>query len=39
MPPTVSNLTTKEGPYTYNEILNILTGSAWAYSGSAPINF
>lgn len=38
MPPTVTNLTTKEGPYTYDEILNLLTGSAWMYSGSVPIN-
>lgn len=38
MPPTVSNLTTKEGPYTYDEILNLLTGSAWMYSGSVPTN-
>jgi len=38
MPPTVENLTTKEGPYTYDEILNILTGSAWAHSGSIDLN-
>ena len=29
MPSSISSLTTKEGPFTYNEILNILTGSAW----------
>tara|TARA_B100000900_G_scaffold156072_1_gene132704 strand:+ start:247 stop:501 length:255 start_codon:yes stop_codon:yes gene_type:complete len=29
MPSSVSSLSTKEGPYTYEEILNILTGSAW----------
>jgi len=29
MPSSVSSLTTKEGPYTYEEILTILTGSAW----------
>lgn len=29
IPPTVNNLTTKEGPYTYTEILNILNTSEW----------
>lgn len=29
MPPSVSSLTTKEGPYSHSEILNILTGSEW----------
>ena len=29
MPTSVSNLTTKEGPYSHTEILNILTGSEW----------
>jgi len=29
MPTTVSALTTKEGPYSHTEILNILTGSEW----------
>jgi len=29
MPPSISSLTTKEGPYSHNEILNILTGSEW----------
>ena len=29
MPSTVSSLTTKEGPYSHSEILNILTGSEW----------
>ena len=29
MPSSVQALTTKEGPYTYSEIQNILTGSAW----------
>lgn len=28
-PTCVSNLTTKEGPYTYSEILTILATSAW----------
>jgi hypothetical protein len=29
MPECVSNLTTKEGPYTYDEILAILSTSEW----------
>jgi hypothetical protein len=29
MPECVANLTTKEGPYTYDEILNILAGPEW----------
>ena len=29
MPTSVSSLTTKEGPYSHSEILNILTGSEW----------
>lgn len=29
VPSSVDALTTKEGPYTYTQILNILTGSAW----------
>lgn len=29
MPECVLNLTTKEGPYTYDEILNILAGPDW----------
>ena len=29
MPTCVSNLTTKEGPYTYSEILTILSTSNW----------
>jgi hypothetical protein len=28
-PPCVSALTTKEGPYTYEEILEILSGPEW----------
>jgi hypothetical protein len=28
-PTCVSNLTTKEGPYTYSEILTILSTSTW----------
>ena len=30
MPSSVSSLTTKQGPYTYTEILNILTGPEWS---------
>jgi hypothetical protein len=29
IPPSVQNLTTKEGPYTYNEILTILSTEEW----------
>jgi hypothetical protein len=29
MPECVSNLTTKEGPYTYDEILQILSTPEW----------
>jgi len=29
IPTTVDLLTTKEGPYTYEEIVTILTGSFW----------
>lgn len=29
-PICVSNLTTKEGPYTYDEILTILNGPEWS---------
>ena len=29
MPSSIQALTTKEGPYSYIEIKNILTGSAW----------
>lgn len=29
MPECVANLTTKEGPYTHAEILEILSGEAW----------
>jgi len=30
IPSSVSSLTTKQGPYTYTEILNILTGPEWS---------
>ena len=29
-PSSVLSLTTKEGPYTYQEIINILNGPDWA---------
>ena len=29
MPPTVTALTTKQGPYTHSEILTILAGPDW----------
>jgi hypothetical protein len=29
IPPSVQQLTTSEGPYTYNEIMNILITSEW----------
>lgn len=29
MPSCVSGLTTKQGPYTYSEILDILSGPEW----------
>ena len=29
VPTSVAGLTTKEGPYTYTEIVTILTGSEW----------
>lgn len=29
IPPSVESLTTKEGPYTYNEILEILSTEEW----------
>jgi hypothetical protein len=36
MPTCVSNLTTKEGPYTYSEILNILSTSDWNNTSVEP---
>ena len=32
IPSSVSSLTTKEGPYTYTEILNILSTTEWTNS-------
>jgi hypothetical protein len=31
MPESVNNLTTKEGPYTYDEIIPILLTTEWTY--------
>ena len=36
IPTSVSSLTTKEGPYTYTEILTILTGSEWVDDTELP---
>ena len=36
VPPSVNALTTKEGPYTYEEMLSILSTSAW-FTPSVPI--
>lgn len=33
-PSFVDSLTTKQGPYTNSEILEILTGAEWQYTGS-----
>ena len=30
IPSSVESLTTKEGPYTYSEILDILSGTEWS---------
>jgi hypothetical protein len=37
MPTCVANLATKEGPYSYEEILEILAGSEWS-SPFEPVN-
>jgi hypothetical protein len=29
IPPSIDSLTTKEGPYTYDEMINILNGVEW----------
>jgi len=31
IPSSVNSLTTKEGPYTYEEIINILSTPEWSY--------
>lgn len=38
IPTCVNNLTTKEGPYTYNEILVILATSEWMDSNAQTIS-
>lgn len=37
IPECVSNLTTKEGPYTYTEILQILNSSEWTSNDDSDI--
>jgi hypothetical protein len=36
IPPSVDSLTTKEGPYTYNEILAILSTEVWTDPNAIP---
>ena len=36
IPPSVDALTTKQGPYTYTEILSILSTSEWTYPNPIP---
>ncbi len=36
IPPSVDSLTTKEGPYTYNEILTILSTEVWTDPNAIP---
>jgi len=36
IPPSVEALTTKEGPYTYEEILTILAGPEWTNFNPIP---
>ena len=36
IPACVSDLTTKQGPYTHSEILNILTGPDWTTTRPTP---
>ena len=38
IPSSVESLTTKEGPYTYEEILNILAGPEWTDTRPFPIS-
>ena len=38
MPSCVSNLNTKEGPYTYEEMLEILATEAWTNSDLLPMS-
>lgn len=34
IPPSIQSLTTKEGPYTYDEMLTLLNSSEWTPTGS-----
>jgi hypothetical protein len=36
IPPSIQNLTTKEGPYTYQEILTILSTEIWTNPNAIP---
>ena len=36
MPPWVDDLTTKEGPYTYTQIIDILSTSEWVFDDGIP---
>ena len=36
IPPSVDSLTTKQGPYTYTEILSILSTSEWTDPNPIP---
>jgi hypothetical protein len=36
IPPSVDSLTTKEGPYTYTEMLSILSTSEWTDPNPIP---
>lgn len=36
IPECVANLNTKEGPYNYEEILDILSGADWTTSQASP---
>lgn len=38
IPSSVNSLTTKEGPYTYSEIIDILNTSEWFDKDSNPYN-
>jgi hypothetical protein len=38
IPQCVNNLTTKEGPYTYEEMLEILATEAWTNSDLLPMS-
>jgi len=37
IPPSIQSLTTSEGPYTYEEILNILSTTEWTSDMEEPI--